>query len=293
MARRKVRRRVTPKPSAVSLERWDTLTAFIRILLWTGHVKNARPQSLIMVSDPGHGKTELMRRFVPNRQVTQWSDVTYRTVLGILAEAPSRGHTHIFLPELQKVINRRSQVAESTLTLMSQMMEDGVDSVGFGPTRRDLKGQRMGIVAATTMTSVAKKPFMIAELQLDSRAFIVDARGNDAELTEIRRRIVNNDLSALTPVVLDKIPEARVTVDIPHQFGEQVRIWVEDMDEKGLPVYGVRLLARLLHTLRGVALYHGRKKVTKDDVEYLYQFRKFWLEPVFSQIGFNNGDGNG
>lgn len=261
-----------------ALQRWNQLSEFIRIILWTGQVKTARPQSIILVSDPGHGKTELLHRFQGNAQATFWSDVTYRTILSILTEVVRGNVTHLFVTELQKVLNRRAAIAESTLTLLSQAMEEGVQKIGFGPARKDLQGARLGLVAATTTTSVMRKPFMIRDLQLDSRAFFVDARGTTEEIREIRKRIIVNDTSALKPIVI-KAPESPVNIIVPHACGIIVDKWCDEMEKKLIPIHGARTLTRFLHTLRGVAASRGHETVTKDDVEYLYTFRNLWLKP--------------
>lgn len=260
------------------LTRWNEISGFLRILAHTGFAANGRPQSCFLLSDPGHGKTELLERFNMNVNLDFWSDVTYGTIIKVGKKALRAPITHIVCTEFQKVINRRPAVAESTLAILLQAMEEGLGKVGFGPQVHDLKGVRFGIFAGTTVRSIEKRPAMITELALDSRAFFVDARGTTKEIQEIERRIAHGDISALKKIMI-AIPPEPITVKIPISLAEKVRGWVREMENKGCRVYGVRTYSRFLHTLRGVALMHKRDVVRSSDLDELYRYRNMWLKP--------------
>lgn len=268
----------SPAPRG-TLRRWNQLTEFIRLICWTGFVANGRPQSLFLCSEPGEGKTELLDRFRVNQFLAYYSDATYRTVLTVLGDAMMRKRTHMVLTEFQKIIARKKQVADNTLSIILQAMEEGIWKIGYGPTERDFRGTRVGVLAATTVTSLIKNPYMVKELAIHSRAYFVDARGTIAELREIERRIVAGDQSALKPVLLRSIPAKPVTVVIPERIGQVCRVWVREMEDTHVPVFGVRTLNRFLHTLRGVTLMNGRDVATRADTDELYTFRNLWLQP--------------
>lgn len=260
-----------------ALRRWAQLSEFIEILCWTGHAKNGRPQSIVMVSDPGEGKTELLERFRPNSHLAFYSDATYRTVLTVLKESVRHERTHLVITELQKLIARRKEVSASALAIILQAMEEGVHKVGFGPFEADFQGARMGMLAATTLASLHKNPFMVTDLAMDSRAYFVDARGTRDELLEIERRIAAGDVRALKPIVLKGVPAKPIDVHIPEVHATAVRSWIREMEAMKVRTYGLRTFGRFLHTLRGVALRNGRDKVNRYDVEELYQFKRLWL----------------
>lgn len=271
---------------AGTLRRWNLLTDFITFLLWSAQAKNGKPQSLILVSEPGEGKTELLGRFALNAGAKYLSDLTYRTIISVLRNDVADGPvTHVVCTEFQKVISRRRSVAESTCTFMLQTMDEGIGVVGFGPQTHDCRmpngePSRLGWLVATTMTSLAKNPYIIVELAMDSRAYVVDFTATQAELAEIERRMVVGDQSALKKVTLKKLPEGeKPTVDIPPNVSKVARGWVEEMRQKYVRVYGVRTLARFLNTLRGVALANGDTTVKMAHAEELYEFRELWLKP--------------
>lgn len=262
----------------VQLRRWNQLSAFLEILLYTGHVSNGRPMSAFLIAEPGEGKTTLLERFRGNTQIEFYSDLTYRTIITVLKDAAKGRRTHLCCTEFQKIIMRRASVANSTLTIMLQAMEEGVFKVGFGPQEHDCFGARLGVFAATTVTSVEKNPTIISELAMDSRAYFIDASSTEAEIFEIENRIVKGDESALKPIQI-RAPARKVHVEVPEAVGQRVRSWVVEMRNEKLRTYGTRTLTRFLHTLRGVALKNGSEIVRKAHEEELYEFRELWLNP--------------
>lgn len=264
--------------SRVQLKRWKELSSFLEILLYTGWVSNGRPMSAFLIAEPGEGKTTLLERFRGNTQIDYYSDLTYRTLITILKDAARGKRTHVCCTEFQKIIMRRASVANSTLTIMLQAMEEGVFKVGFGPQEHDCFGARLGVFAATTVTSVQKNPTLITELAMDSRAYFIDATSTEAEIQEIESRIVRGDESALKPITINA-PTKKVHVDVPEAVGQRVRKWVREMEEERIRTYGARTLMRFLHTLRGVALKNGRDVVRRADEDELYTYRDLWMKP--------------
>lgn len=284
-----------PRKRRPPLRRWNQLSRFLEILLYTGHISNGRPMSAFLIAEPGEGKTSLLERFRGNTQVDFYSDLTYRTIISVLKDAARGRRTHLCCTEFQKIIMRRASVANSTLTIMLQAMEEGVFKVGFGPQEHDCMGARLGVLAATTVTSIEKNPTIISELAMDSRAFFIDATSTEKEILEIEERIVSGDDSALKPILIHP-PARKVHVEVPEAVGQRVRLWVREMQSAKVRTYGVRTLTRFLHTLRGVALKDGSDVVRRAHEDELYEYRELWLAPpqldAFEGNGSKNGNGD-
>jgi hypothetical protein len=263
-----------------STKRWNWLTDFVRLVMWSAFVENGRPQSVVLISDPGHGKTELLDRFRPNGFIEFFSDITFQQLMPVLRRSSEDMTKYLGITEFQKVIMRRRSVSANFLALMMQAMEEGVGKVAYGPVEKDFGGARLGLIAATTVRSLEKHPDIVTELGLDSRSFFVDARASIEEVRDLERRIANGDMSLLKPVAM-KVPEKRVFVECPKRLGQRMRIhWMEEMRKaRGARVYGVRTMARFMHTSKGVALSHGRDHVKPCDLDELYRYRDAWLKP--------------
>jgi hypothetical protein len=260
------------------LERWNQLTNFVTVVLWSGQVANGRPQSTVLVSGPGEGKTELLERFDENAVATFWTDLTSRTILGFILPEIREGSTHIVCTELQKLMNRKKETAYAALTLLLQGMEEGIKRIGQGPYMKQFAGLRFGLIAATTQSSLLDHPFIIRGIEMDSRAFFIDATGTDAELAEIMKRVNRGDYRALTKVKI-KAPQKKVDVTWPANLADIVQHdWLTEMRKQDVPVYGLRTHMRFLRLLQGVAAMNGRKTVNRSDLDYLYSFRNLWLK---------------
>lgn len=261
------------------LHKWNQLTEFVKVIYATGQVHNCRPQSVILVATPGSGKTEFLDRFRCNTWIDFYSDITFQKLIPVFRRVLRGYCTHICVTEFQKLIGRRKSVSDNTLLLMLQGMEEGVWKMAFGPQEYDLGGARLGVVAATTPRSIERHPYLITDMEIDSRAWFVDFQLPIEEIREIEHRIVEGDESSLQPIFIPHSPEPWNVV-VPHAIGDNVRLWVEDMRTKNLPTYGPRTVKRLLFLLKGVAYLNKRKKATKADLDELYRFRHIWLEPI-------------
>lgn len=258
-------------------EHWRRLANFVRLLIWSGAVEGGRPQSIFLLSEPGQGKTELLERFRVNSRLEFFSDVTYQRLLPVLKQAQFGRVSHVVITEFQKIIARRRAIAESTIALCMQAMEEGVYQVGYGPVSRDFQGARFGLLAASTVRSIENHPYLITELALDSRAYFVDARSSEEEIIELERLITEGDRSLLAPIKID-LPDRRVRVDIPKPEGYALMEWVEEMRRtKGVRTYNARTLNRFRHTVAGVALSYGCDVVHRRHLDELYEYREYWL----------------
>lgn len=260
-----------------TLTRWNQISDFVKIHYASGLVANARPQSVFLVARPGEGKTEMLDRFRCNTFVDFYSDLTFQKLIPVFKKA-LRGHvTHICVTEFQKIITRRRSISDNTLSLLLQGMEEGVFKVAYGPQEHDLGGARLGIVAATTPRSIDRHPYLITELAIDSRAFFIDAELPVDEIREIEHRIIEGDYTALKATPLPVVKD--FAVEVSETLGKKVNGWVADMRKRKLRTYGMRTLTRFLHLLRGVAYLNGHKRATASDVDELYAYSHFWLEP--------------
>lgn len=260
-----------------AIPRWQMLSDFIQILMHTGFATNGRPQSIFLISDPGHGKTELLKRFHgPNSNVEMYSDITMQPLMRALKLADEGKLTHIIVPEFQKVIGRRKDVSQNFLTLLLEAMEEGVDTVAMGPSTVDLHGARLGILGATTFDSMRKNPYLIDDLAMDSRAFFVDARATREEIIEIETRIAEGRLESLEKIKCF-IPEEKLEIKIPAKIGKACQPLVREMQAAGVPVYGIRTYARFLHVLRGMAIRDQRATVMNRNFDELLHYKPLWL----------------
>lgn len=260
-----------------AIPRWELLSDFIQIIMHTGFATNGRPQSVFLISDPGHGKTELLNRFSGATNAIVYSDITMQPFMRALKLAMENKVTHIIVPEFQKVISRRKDVSQNFLALLLEAMEEGVDKVSMGPSEENFHGARLGILGASTYDSMQKNTYLIDDLAMDSRAFFIDACATREEIMEIEKRIAEGRFESLTPIKVNA-PDKRIEVRIPPKIALQCQPLVREMQAANIPVYGIRTYARFLHVLRGMAIRDGKDYVMVKHFDELVSFKKLWLE---------------
>jgi hypothetical protein len=254
---------------------WDRGTELVKLFTATGSIKNARVQSLLFVSEPGTGKTELLERFRVNRQLSFHSDLTVRQLWPLLKDAKRGVLTHIVATEFQKMFQRKAAVAENLLGTLVQAMEEGVTSVGVGPSLVDYEGARVGVLAAMTNGTLVKKREFLAEMGFISRAAVLPWDLPVEEERGIMTRISNMDYSDIQSVKVE-LPEQPVVIGFEPVLSEQLKKYVIDN--------GISRPLRVFNRLRALAqasvILEGRDHVRARDIEWILAFSPYWKRLV-------------
>jgi hypothetical protein len=55
----------------------DSLIDMVRLTIYTAYIKNVpKPNSLLVITKPESGKTEVLKKFIENKNIAYLSDVT-------------------------------------------------------------------------------------------------------------------------------------------------------------------------------------------------------------------------
>lgn len=270
---KKVERIDAPAPPyELPTREWDRATELIKIFAFTGYVADARPQSLLLISEPGSGKTELLDRFKLNGFLRYASDVTSRGLYPVLKLAKQGVVTHIVATEFQKLMLRRNHTAEATLGLLCQSMEEGVGEMLIGDHPVNFGGARLGIIGAITHDTVGKWKANLRELGFWSRCAGFEWQLPMREMQDVLRKITNADRSDLEPVILTP-PASPIPVEFPHRLSQQFETFVFDNFKEYTPI---RLFNRFRALAQACALLDKRDRVKACDIEKVVAFQPYW-----------------
>lgn len=259
-------------PYVMPPREWDRATELVRMFAITGFIANARPQSLLLISEPGSGKTELLDRFQDNSFLKYASDLTTRGLFPILKAARNGANTHVIATEFQKFFLRKAATAEATLGILCQAMEEGVGHVLVGDQPVDFGGARIGLIGAITHDTAKKWRGALRELGFWSRCAAFQWDMPLEQLRDVMRSISRGDKSDLSPVSL-KVPDRKVTVDFPVKLSEQFEDFVF---QKFREHTVLRVFARFRTLAMACALLEGRDVVRHVDVEKVVAFDTYW-----------------
>lgn len=255
---------------------WDRATELVKMFAMTGWLENARAQSMLLISEPGSGKSELLDRFVGNNWLQFASDLTVQGLYPVLKMMKQGAQTHIVATEFQKFFLRKSSTAENTLGTLCQMMEEGVGQVMVGSKPVNFGGAQGGLIGAITHDTVAKWRGPLREYGFWSRCASFEWAMPVDELRGVMRSISNGDKNDLSLVEV-KVPAKRMHVDFPVQLSHQF----EDFVIKRMMSHTVlRVFQRFRALGMACALLDGRDVVHARDVEKVVAFDGYWQRMI-------------
>lgn len=273
-SRRSVRKPAPKQPTSFVLPKseWDKATELVRLFVATGWIENERAQSVLFISEPGSGKTELLERFAGNGQLQFASDLTVRGLYQVAKRARQGVVTHLVATEFQKFFMRKQATADNTLGTLCQLLEEGLYEVLVGDKPINFGGVQLGFIGAITHTTMSEKTKMLQETGFISRVSVIEWEMGNKELYDVLTRIGNGDKTAQTPVLMDA-PQQKVAVEFPPALSKQFQDYVFS----ALRDHAVmRVFKRFRALAMASALLDGRDIVHARDVEHVAAFHDYW-----------------
>jgi hypothetical protein len=252
------------------------MSELIRMFAMTGWLKNARAQSMLLISEPGSGKSELLDRFMVNSWLDYASDLTSQGLQPILKQMQRGAVTHIVATEFQKFFARKSSTASATLGLLCQMMEEGVRTMRVGTQVLEFKGAQGGIIGAITHKTANDWEKTFLEFGFWSRCAGFEWDMSIDELRGVMRSISQNDRRDLEPIVI-KVPDRKMVVDFPEALSQQFE---EFVTKRMMAHTVIRVFLRFRALTMACALLDGRDIVHARDVEKVVAFDPYWSKMV-------------
>jgi hypothetical protein len=278
LTKKPTRRAVPEKPKSVARvfelpsREWDKATELVRMFISTGWLENARAQSVMLISEPGSGKTELLDRFNQNPSLQYASDLTVRGLYSVLKRARQGAVSHLVATEFQKFFMRKSATADNTLGTLCQAIEEGIDEVLVGEKAVDFGGVQIGFIGAITHDTLSDKMRMLRETGFLSRVAVFDWEMSGEEMYGVMSSIGSNDKSDLSPVHM-KPPPTKIHVHLDERLSKQFQeyVWKAFRDQTIL-----RVFQRFRALAMGCALLDGRESVHAYDIEKVVSFDEYW-----------------
>lgn len=292
--------KAVPYPT-IPLREWDRATDLLSTFAITGFLTEesvqgdllpVRPASILLVGNPGSGKTEIIERFKRNPWLSYHNDLTVKSLIPILRRSESGKVTHVAAPEFNKWFQRKSAIAENCIGLLSSAMEEGITTYSVGPTPITFENARLGIFGGMTPGSLSRRKGMLDEMGFISRACVIDWILPKDELQEIMRRLNLGIMDDLEPVDLAVPREGRATVKWDGKLGQEVERYVTANWPRnllrGFKRFKVLLLARAylvaVGRLGGEAPKPGFiARVTEDDWHWLRSYEDYWQRMVVGE----------
>jgi hypothetical protein len=252
-----------------TLKDLEPLVEIITLTLYTAYIKNVpKPNSLLIIARPESGKTEVLKKFISNKNVAYVSDLTaYGLERDYLSKIETGEIRHIIIPDLLKPLSRKESTVKAFITSMNALIEEGVASASTYATRRiSEKHVKCGIVTAITGAELNDQRHSWGRLGFLSRIVPFSYSYGIETVKKVFDYILGLDYLEEHDIELKRIPKQDKVIKLPRKYAQAILPSIATI-AKAQKTYGFRLQKQFQALLQASALERGHSKVDSLDVD--------------------------
>lgn len=249
----------------------EPLVLMITLTLYTAYIKNVpKPNSLLIIAKPESGKTEVLKKFIQNKNIAYLSDVTaFGIERDYLSKIEAGEIRHIIIPDLLKPLSRKESTVRTFITLMNALIEEGIASASTYVTRRTSeKHVKCGIITAITGEELRDQRHNWGRLGFLSRTVPFSYSYGMETVKKVFDYILGLDYLREHDIELKRIPKQDKVIKLPRRYAQAILPSTAAI-AKAQKTYGFRLQKQFQALLQASALEKSRKSVNSQDVDRL------------------------
>jgi len=266
------------------MEDLQPLVDMITLTLYTAYLKDSKANSLLIIAKPESGKTEVMKKFIANKNVAYISDAT---AFGIERDYIPKIETgeirHIIIPDLLKPLSRKESTVKTFITMMNALIEEGIASVAtYASHRVSDKHVKCGIITAITDQELRDQRHSWGRVGFLSRVIPFSYSYSIESVKKIFEYIVGLDYLEEQDIELKHIPKDDRKIKLPRRFAQAILPSTTTIAQAS-HAYGFRLQKQFQTLLQASALERGRSSVNSKDVDrilHLMNWVNFDVHPI-------------
>lgn len=256
------------------MKRTKILEKAIENVIYSGYLKNERPLSLLIISNPESGKTEVLKKFIVNKGLVYKSDFTayglMKDIIPLIAKGEVR---HIICPDLLRPFSRRQSIVKELITFLNGLIEDGIINVStyFSPqtfltTEDKIKNLKCGLIGALTKDAFFENLKLWKSVGFLSRAIPFTYSYSQSDVVDILESIISEEYHKEKTIKLEKLPKKDKKVELNLNLAQRLLPYTFRYAQV-CNSYGFRFQKQLQVLLKANALSRGDNKTTEEDFE--------------------------
>ena len=268
----------------------ENLADIIRLTIYTAYLKNVqKPHSLLIIARPESGKTEMMKKFIMNKNIAYVSDVTaFGIERDYLPKIETGEVRHIMIPDLLKPLSRKESTVKTFITFLNGLIEEGIASASTYATRRSSERHvKCGIITAITGEDMRDQRHHWGRIGFLSRIVPFSYSYGIETVKKVFDYILGLDYLEESDIELNRIPKQDKAVKLSKKYAQEILPSTATIAE-AQRAYGFRLQKQFQALLQASALERGRTSVNLRDVErvlHLMNWVNFDENPITEERG--------
>jgi len=247
----------------------EPLVDMVKLTLYTAYIQNVpKPNSLLIIAKPESGKTEVLKKFISNKNIAYLSDATaYGIERDYLSKIEAREVRHIIIPDLLKPLSRKESTVKAFVTWLNALMEEGLASAStYAIQRTSQKDVKCGIVTAITGEVLQDQRHNWGRLGFLSRVVPFSYKYGIETVKKVFDYILGLDYLKEHDIELKRIPKQDKEIKLPRKYAQAILPSTTTIAQ-AQKTYGFRLQKQFQALLQASALETARRSVTSRDVD--------------------------
>ncbi|MEM4757579.1 MAG: hypothetical protein QW184_00315 [Nanopusillaceae archaeon] len=243
----------------------NLLENFIKYSYYANFVDKDNTFSTLIIAPFESGKTFTLMKFKYDKAIVL-SDITYYGLQQLLNDLNSGRYRVLVIPELIKIISRKSQFVNNFISLLNVLIEEGVKNVLTYNFRYEFeKPIKAGLLAAINQNMFMRVYDYLQAIGFISRVIIFSYELSDNTINNIY-----NILKEGIKVKPLKLKSRFVNVEMSKKYDDLLI----DLSKKVAKItfdknYSFRIYRNLKLLLKGIALANKKKAVDENDLAEL------------------------
>jgi len=242
----------------------EKIEDIIELVLYSGHIKNARPLSLMIIAPIGSGKTELLKSVSTNKGIAYLTDATaYGIIKNCFTDLKLGKLKHLIIPDLLTPLSKQRSTRDTFVAFLNALIEEGIAEIRTYVISEKFENLKCGII-----TSIPQDDFKMSRknwrrIGFLSRCIPVSYTYPQSSVIQILQSIAKEGLYILSERKVT-LPEKDVYIKESKEINERL-IPISIVFQQAEKVYGFRKQKQLQTLMMANALRSGRHEVNESD----------------------------
>lgn len=260
------------------------LQNFLETVLFTGYLDDEKPVSIIIIAKPERGKTAVVSRYMTNKGVYYFTDVTAWGISDMLIPAIQRKEIihHIIIPDFLNCVVKNRSTSDKLIMFLNALTEEGITNIASYANRgiekkvgEDIKNSiiKCGVITCITKLEYEKRKKRWQGLGFLSRFLPIQYEYNSQYVNKIFDNLSNNN-KVLNPQIKLEFPDTLHHVELPYEIAKKAEPYAKIIG-KQIDAHGIRLFEIFRTLLKANALKNKRNIVIEEDLNDLIKYIEF------------------